>query len=231
MLLTLIQYPLCPFSRSIRLCCAELGITIECVEEKPWEWRQEFLEVNPAGTLPVLVIDDEITICGYYAISEYLSEVAVSDLGGNEHFAFFLNTPHLRAEARRLVDWFHNKFHSEVSAYLLEEKLYSRFKETASGPEPAIVRIAKQNLRYHLRYIGYLFERRNWLAGPEMSYADLSAAAHLSVIDYFGDVPWEDFMLAKNWYARVKSRPSFRTFLSEKVPGIFPASVYSDLDF
>jgi len=93
------------------------------------------------------------------------------------------------------------------------------------------VRAARSNIRYHLRYIGYLVSRRNWLAGDDLSYADLAAAAHLSCVDFLGDVPWAESENAKDWYARVKSRPSFRALLADRVPGMTPDPVYADLDF
>lgn len=193
-MLTLIHYPLCPFSRSIRLALSELELDVELVEEKPWEWRQEFLRVNPAGNLPVLVIDDEMLLCGYYVISEYLSENMDKILDSKPGFSLLPESNStMRAETRRIIDWFHNKFYNEIS--------------------------------------GFLSERQNWLAGTDMSYADLSAAAHLSVIDYLGDVAWDEYPAAKHWYARVKSRPSFRALLSEKIPGVPPAHVYANLDF
>jgi glutathione S-transferase len=73
--------------------------------------------------------------------------------------------------------------------------------------------------------------QRNWIAGEQMSYADLAAAAHLSVADYLSDVPWTEDEAAKSWYARVKSRPSFRPLLSEMLAGIPPAAHYANLDF
>jgi glutathione S-transferase len=94
-----------------------------------------------------------------------------------------------------------------------------------------LVRAARANIRYHLRYIGYLTAQRNWLAGDQMSYADLAAAAHVSVADFLGDVPWDENEAAKLWYARVKSRKSFRALLADRVPGISPSAVYADLDF
>lgn len=230
-MLTLIHYPLCPLSRSIRLALSELGISFELQEERPWEWRSEFLEVNPAGTLPVLLIDNKKTVCGSYAISEYLAETAVNLYGGGRRFEFFPGDIDGKTEIRRLVDWFHNKFNNEVSCFLLEEKVYSRYREGSLELDFAVIRAAQENLRYHLRYVGYLAERRNWLAGFDMSFADLAAAAHLSAMDYLGDVPWNEYESAKNWYTRIKSRPSFRSLLSERVPGLKPPAVYSDLDF
>ena len=226
---TLLHYPLCAFSRSIRLALAECGIESTLVEERPWEWRAEFLELNPAGTLPVLVTDEDGPISGAYAISEYLGDL----MGESEGRLFqpFPGDPAARAEARRLVDWFHRKFHDEVTSYLVEEKVFRRFGPQSASPDMEAMRAGHENLRYHLAYIGHLAETRSWLAGDALSYADLAAAAHLSALDYLGEVPWEDHEAAKSWYALLKSRPSFRPLLQDRVAGFVPSGTYADLDF
>ncbi len=135
---------------------------------------------------------------------------------------------------RRLLDWFLVKFHGEVSDYLATEKIYKRFTPGELGggpPDMGAIRAAQTNVRYHLKYIGFLISQRNWLAGDQMTYADLAAAAHLSVVDYLGDVPWNEDETAKLWYARIKSRPSFRALLADRVPGMAPADHYDNLDF
>ncbi|HEY3890506.1 MAG TPA: glutathione S-transferase family protein, partial [Bradyrhizobium sp.] len=99
------------------------------------------------------------------------------------------------------------------------------------APDTEAIRAALANIRYHLAYIGWLVQTRDWLAGDRLSYADLIAAAHLSSIDYLGDVPWSENEAAKNWYARVKSRPSFRPLLSEWLAGVPASRTYVDLDF
>ena len=228
----LIHYPLCPFSRSIRLALAECGIDAELEEERPWLWRRAFLELNPAGTLPVLQDDDGNALAGTYAVSEYLSDTGVDASPDSRAFAFFPGGAKERGEVRRLVDWFHGKFEAEVTSYLLEEKVYRRFDSRNGGaPDMELVRAGKANLRYHLRYIGHLVDERNWLAGQHLSYADLAAAAHLSCIDYLGDVPWDEDAVARDWYARIKSRPSFRPLLGDRIAGITPPESYADPDF
>jgi len=139
--------------------------------------------------------------------------------------------PLTRVEVRRLMDWFHVKFFGEVSDWLVTEKIYKRYMQGGGAPNMDLVRAARQNIRYHLRYIGWLVGQRNWLAGDRLTYADLAAAAHLSCIDFLGDVPWNEDEAAKLWYARVKSRPSFRTLLNDRMPGLTPDPVYADLDF
>ena len=139
-----------------------------------------------------------------------------------------------RVEVRRLSAWFHRKCFEEVTSILVTEKIYKRYMTPAQGggpPDTQAIRVARSNIRYHLAYVGWLMRSRNWLAGDRLSYADLAAAAHLSVVDYLGDVPWNEDEGAKNWYARVKSRPSFRTILADTLPGIPPSATYADLDF
>ncbi len=224
---TLLHYPLCPFSRSIRLALAECGIEAELTEERPWEWRAEFLALNPAGSLPVLISDADGPIAGAYAISEYLGETGT----GGGGFQPFPGDAAARAEVRRLVDWFHRKFHDEVTNYLVEEKVFRRFGPKSASPDMEAMRAGHENLRYHLTYIGHLAEKRSWLAGDALSFADLAAAAHLSALDYLGEVPWEDHEPAKHWYALLKSRPSFRPLLADRVAGFIPSGTYADLDF
>jgi len=139
-----------------------------------------------------------------------------------------------RAEIRRLVAWFDVKFYTDVTEPVLTEKVIRRFVASSTGsssPNMGRVRQGLSVLKAHLDYIGALAEERSWLAGDHMSLADLAAAAHLSAIDYLGDVPWAEHPVAQMWYQRIKSRPSFRVLLSDTVPGMAPAAHYADLDF
>jgi glutathione S-transferase len=226
----LTQFRICPHSRSIRLALGELGIDYDTVEERPWEWRPAFLELNPAGNLPVLQTDEGIVVAGAYAVSEFLAETADA---GARATALFPGDAAARAEIRRLVDWFHVKMDAEVTGELLKERLYPRLqaKLARHTPDLALIRAVKSNLRYHLGYIDHLADRHSWLAGDELSFADLAAAAHLSCIDYLDEMPWEAHTVAKDWYAKIKSRPSFRTLLADRVPGLPPPMHYGDLDF
>lgn len=228
---TLYHHPICPHSRFVRLILGEFGIEPDMVEERVYERRRDFLLLDPAGQTPVMVVDNDLVVPGARIISEYLDETRGLALGDRR---LLPENPAARIEVRRLTGWFLDKFHAEVSEWLVREKVYKRFMTADQGggaPNMELVRAARANIRYHLRYIGYLTSTRNWLAGPDMSYADLAAAAVLSSVDFLGDVPWDDDENAKNWYARVKSRPSFRSILSDRIMGINPAASYADLDF
>lgn len=201
------------------------------VEERTFERREEFLQMNPAGTTPVFTEDQIGAVPGASIIAEYLDETRGLALGDRRMLP---SDPAGRVEVRRLVEWFNGKLFDEVSSYLVTEKVFKRYMPANMGggaPDMAAIRAARSNIRYHLAYVGWLIGSRNWLAGDRLSYADLAAAAQISVADYLGDVPWHENEMAKNWYARVKSRPSFRPLLADRVPGMEPAPHYADLDF
>jgi glutathione S-transferase len=230
-MITLFHHPFCPHSRFIRLVLAELGLNPRLVEERVWERREEFLALNPAGSTPVLIEEGRPAVPGAAIIAEYLDEIHGAARGERRLLPADSSA---RVEVRRLSSWFNDKFFDEVSNFLVTERIYKQTMRPEQGggpPDTSAIRAARANIRYHLAYVGWLGRQRTWLAGERMSYADLAAAAHLSVADYLGDVPWSEDEAAKTWYARVKSRPSFRPLLAETVPGIPAAASYTDLDF
>jgi glutathione S-transferase len=221
-MLRLYHQPLCPFSRKIRLVLREKNLVAELIEMAPWDREPEFLKLNPAAEVPVLVADEAV-VADSAAIADYLNETHPEpDLLGRSQAQ--------RNEVRRLVGWFDVKFRREVTDLLWGEKLLRRLKRNGV-PSSEALRAGAANIRGHLAYIGYLYEDRRWLAGDELSLADLAAAAHLSVLDYLGDVPWEASAGARDWYAKVKSRPSFRPLLMDRLTGLKPPVHYDDLDF
>jgi len=220
---TLYHYWLCPFSRKIRIMLYEKKLDFQPVIERIWEHRPDFVNMNPEGLTPVFVEDDGKVIANSYPIAEYIEEIYYDPplLG---------DTSTQRAETRRLVAWFDEKFNTEVTQNLVFEKTLKR-KMGYGVPDSAVIRAGQSNIHDHLAYIGWLIERRNWLSGNQFSLADIAAAAHLSCIDYLDGVPWDKHPVAKDWYSRIKSRPSFRPILNDTVPGINPAAHYTNLDF
>jgi glutathione S-transferase len=230
-MLTLLHQPFCPHSRFIRLALGEHGVEARLVEERVWDRREGFLILNPAGTTPVLIDEGHPAVPGAAIIAEYLDETRGAELGDRRLLPADLGG---RVEVRRLASWFNDKFFAEVSGPLVMERFYKRYMRIEQGggpPDTEAIRAARANIRYHLAYIGWLVRTRDWLCGERLSYADLAAAAHLSSADYLGDVPWNEDEAAKIWYARIKSRPSFRAILADALPGVPAAASYANLDF
>jgi glutathione S-transferase len=221
-MLRLHHVPLCPFCRKVRIALREKGLAAELVEVQPWTQPDELLRLNPASEAPVL-IDGGLVVCDSQAITDHLEEAhpATGLLGEGQA---------QRNEARRLVAWFDTKFNREVTELLWREKLVKRWARRGF-PRSEVVREGAQSIRFHLAYIDHLYQGRKWLAGDELSLADIAAAAHLSVLDYLGDVPWDTAPGARDWYAKMKSRPSLRPILMDRLIGLKPPPHYDDPDF
>ena len=223
----LLHHPLDPGARIARLMCAEYGVPLELEEVRPWLREPAFLEINPAATVPILIEPGQPPIVGVlaviHAIEERYSPSAVAGL--------FPASPADRAEMWRLLEWVLVKFNDEVTRYIVEEKIVKRDRRSGLTPEPSVLRAAKANLVEHMLYYNWLFATRHWMAGDSLTLADFALAAHLSSLDYMGDVHWETSIETRDWYARIKSRPAFRTLLSDRVAGMPAHAGYADLDF
>lgn len=222
----LLHHKLDPASRLARLMFAEYGQSVDLEEASPWKRDERLAAVNPAASIPVIEEQGQPPVIGMLAVIHHIEEqfgaLAAGSLVPHERPA--------RAEMWRLFEWVMVKFNDEVTRYLLEEKIGKR--ETKSGaPDPSALRAAKANLSEHMHYFAYLLATRRWLGGEQMTLADFALAAHLSAIDYLGDINWEQTGETKDWYARIKSRPAFRPLLGDRVVGMPASACYADLDF
>lgn len=220
----LYHYHLCPFSRKVRIFLGEKNISTDMAVENFWEKRNNFLALNPAGQVPVLLnYKNKQTLCGSDIICFYLEE---------KHHGLCLtgDVPETRAEIRRLSEWFNQKFFNEVVSYIINEKMV-RYFQNNSHPRAEFICSAKINLDYHINYLNFLLKKNKWLAGTRISLADISAAAQISVLDYLGHFPWGKSDLVKNWYSLIKSRPSFQNILTDNISGFRPSTNYANLDF
>ncbi|AUQ60406.1 MULTISPECIES: FtsZ-binding protein FzlA [Phaeobacter] len=218
----LYHVPLSPFCRKVRLSLAEKRIEVELVEERYWEKEADFLRRNPAAKVPVIRLDGKL-MAESAAICEYLEETRPDP-------SLMPSDPEGRYEVRRLVSWFDDKFHHEVTSKLLYERVNK--KVTGEGyPDSGNVKAGARAIKYHLDYLAWLLDHRRWLAGDQMTLADFAAAAHLSSLDYISDVDWNRSAVVKDWYAKIKSRPAFRSILADQIPGFSPPAHYADLDF
>ena len=111
----LFHVPLSPFCRKVRLSLAEKKVEVELVEERYWEADPDFLRRNPAAKVPVLRLDG-IMMSERAAICEYIEETRPDP-------PLLPKDAGQRLEVRRLVGWFDDKFHDEVTSKLLYERV------------------------------------------------------------------------------------------------------------
>ncbi len=221
-MLRLFHVPLSPFCRKVRLTLAEKRIEVELVEERYWEASADFLRRNPAGKVPVLRHDGKM-LAESQAICEYLDDLYPDP-------PLMPREPAGRYEVRRLCAWFDDKFHTDVTANLLYERVNKKLMGRGY-PDSQKIKAGASAIKFHLEYLAWLLEHRRWLAGNAMTLADFTAAAHLSSLDYISDVDWDRAPVVKDWYAKIKSRPAFRPLLADQVPGFPGADHYANLDF
>ena len=223
---TLYHYSLDPASRQARIALAEKKLKVKLMPVDPWNLDTAFLEMT-AEAMPPTLIDivpgRKVYISGARAICEYAND-------GSSRRPLLPEDRVERAEARRIADWFDKKFSAEVNAYILFEKIEKCL--TGSGPaDPPTLREGREHLQFHLNYITWLLEQRDWLAGSSFTLADVAGAAHISCLDFLGEIRWRDWPEIKRWYQTIKSRPSVQPILNDSVPGLRAARHYRDLDF
>ncbi|RCL00242.1 MAG: glutathione S-transferase [Candidatus Tokpelaia sp. JSC188] len=229
-MLTLFHHPMSSASRYIRLLLSEYGVATQLIVEYEWQKRYKFRTVNLAGTIPVL-LEGKTPICGASVICEYLDETRGAY---KTQSYFFPPNPLGRAEVRRLCEWFLIKLENEIIRHLVRERIYKQEMPKSQGggaPDSSILRTALSNIQPHMQYLNWLAANRDWLGGSSLSYADFAASATVSILDYMGEIEWTSYPMAHDWYARLKSRPSFRSILADRIRVMAPIAHYADLDF
>jgi len=210
-------------SRALRLQMAEYKMEFQLQDKLPWQRDESFLMMNPSGSVPVLQCPQRRILCGFRAASEYIEET--------EENTYLLGSDAIvRADVRRLLDWFELKFDREVLRPIVNERVIKRF-HSGEAVSSQTIRSASMNAQVHMKYLEYLTSEQNWLTGSDLTLADLMAAANLSVLDYFGDIDWARYEHVKGWYMKLKSRPSFQPLLGDQLAGLTPSSHYTKIDF
>ncbi len=223
---TLYHFPLHPASRQARIALAEKKLKIKEEIIDPWQPSEAFTELTAESVPPVLIDiipGGTVTISGVRAITEYAND-------GSTRHPLLAEDVFERAEARRIAAWFDTRFTDEVDAYILSEKVEKTIMGGASA-DPAVLREGREHLQFHLGYLSWLLEQRDWLAGRKYSLGDVAAAAHISVLDFLGEVKWRDWPDLKEWYQKIKSRPAMRGVINDRVAGFRAPRHYTDLDF
>jgi glutathione S-transferase len=212
----------CPFSRKIALGMREKELNFQETQEKFWQPSDDLLSLNPSGELPTLV-DHTVVCVNEYVAWEYIEEAYPSS-------PLISSDPVQRAQMRSLISWFDRLFYQDVYLSLFYERALKPHIEH-KGPDTQILKTGRVSLRNYLETLEKITSSHTYLLGRSFSWGDITAAAHLSCIDYLGDIPWDGFPFTKEWYSKIKSRPTFRPFLLQNVPGLAASPWYGALDF
>ena len=223
---TLYHYPLCAFSRIVRLYLNEAALPYEAVLERPWDRKHVFSEKHMISDVPTLEEKVGVVLEGWYAITEHLEQAQQS----RRSHALLGKSPLGKAEIRKITSMFNEMFFADVTKFIVFEKIFKKHID-GKPPDSVLIRRGCSNVKVYFEYLAWLIDHRNWLAGNDFSIADISAAAHISCLDYVGSINWDSHPIVKEWYVRIKSRPTFREILNDRISDYQPSTHYSDLDF
>ena len=221
-MITLYHYYLCSSSRYIRLILEEHKISYDTQLENYWRPQKDFLKLNPAGHLPVLVNEENFPVVGANACIEYVKDLEVRS-------KLFADDYKEKAEINRLVHWFDVIFKKEVFEPIIYEKIFSGILDNIT-PNSENIRAALNNLDFHIQYFNYLLNSKNYFIKDDLTYLDFLAAANFSVLDYLGLLNLKGYENIKEWYFKIKSRPSFKTLLKDQIVGLNPHENYKIID-
>ena len=199
-------------SRFVRLVLGELGLPYS-LTPPTGETLQD---------IPTLRDENAFLISYASCIAEYLDEAYGPCFLGRETVT--------RAQSRQVWRYVDGPLNARVTEPLVYEKVHRRLSGLGTPDSTAIQR-ANAAKSYYFGELAGLIEQNRWIAGPELTFADLSLAAQISLLDYLDQIDWVAFPIVADYYRRLKSRPAMRHLLHDRLEGINPSSTYADLDF
>ncbi len=222
-MLTLYHFPICPFSRKVRMFLLESQLDHELVKINPWKQQEKLIKISRTGLMPALK-NNSLVVNGGQSICEYISEnkEILDNLIGS--------SPETRHLDRSIAEFFDIHLFADTSNVIINER-FVKFITTSSTPNSSLIRAAKLKIKKYFIYIESLLDVNEYLGSNKFSISDISAASHISVLDYFGDIDWNQSIKVKHWYSLIKSRKSFQKILIDTVEGFLPPEHYKEIDF
>jgi glutathione S-transferase len=200
--------PTAPNPRRARMFIAEKGLEIETIDisiAKNEQRAEDFLKLNPRGTLPVLIIDDQTTLIENIAIATYLE-------------ARFPNPPLLgiSPEEKGLVAMWNAL--CEAQGGMAVAEVFRNTHPSMKGralPGPLdldqIPELAERGRKRVAAFFDLLEERLSqspWLAGDAFSMADITGYVFVDFARVIKTRIPADNTATQAWFDRISERPS-----------------------
>ena len=198
---------------------------------KIWKKSEAIFRLNPTGEVPIL---ENKNTSDRYVDSFIIAEFLVSMYNGDNELLIgelLSKDENIKAEIRRIEMLFDKNFYYESAKCILEEKVYNSFLDEKKMINNKKYKIAQKNMEKYLGYVDYLLNTRDFTAKNTFSLADISIASQISSLDYLGEINWTKYQKVKDWYRVIKSKPSFRPILEDKIEGFKPSKNYNNIDF
>ena len=188
----LYSHPDCIYSHRVRLVLCEKAVTSQVKIVDPANPPEEFLQINPYGTLPTLV-DRDLVLNHSAIIMEYLDD-------RYPHPPLLPVYPISKAKSRLMM-------------YRIEEDWYSILERLEKDPSDAK---AKKMICSSLLKLEPIFSEMDYFVSTDFSLVDCSIAPVLWRLPRYGiEIPKEAVAI-QAYCKRVFSRNSFQASLSDQ---------------
>ena len=194
-----------PNPHVVRMFMAERGVDIpkEEIDIMAGANRQpDYLEKNPHGQSPALVLDDGALITEITAICEYLDETAPGD-------SLIGATPEERAQTRRWTRWVDLKIVEPMTTAFRGAEGLPMFKDRVRClPEAADG--LKAFTQDNIAFLDEQMASRDYVAGDKFTLADVLLFCFLAFGEQVGQPLNRDFKNVAAWFDKVSKRESVK---------------------
>ena len=159
--------------------------------------REELLQYNPLGQIPVLLLDDGTSLAESVSICRYLEDLYPTPrlLGGSPREKAIIDMWQRRVELRLFIPAVEYGHHTQR----VFEGIFEQYPEWGESNRSVIESM------YEL--LDSELENRTFIGGARFSVADITAYCAIETAHIWGiDVPTGNRLLA--WRNEIKSRPS-----------------------
>jgi glutathione S-transferase len=127
--------------------------------------------------------------------------------------------------------WGRSTMASRAASSTKRHRSVSPARAARRAPDMEVVRAGREALKRALAMLGDSGRAPRLSRGARMHVGrSRGGGAHLGAGLFRRRFPGRNFPLAAEWYVKMKSRPSFRSLLADRVPGQPPVSHYAELD-
>ncbi|KAM3961314.1 glutathione S-transferase 1-like [Aphomia sociella] len=196
----LLMAPASPPSRAVMMTAELIGLPLEYKEVKLLQFEQkqpEFLKLNPAGKVPVL-IDGDLVLSESNAIMAYL----VSEYADNKQRSALYPS---ESRQRAIIDQ-RMYFNATTLFQSLAVIVLPAILEGAKAPSPKQLKAVEESYGVLEQYL----KGSRYVAADHLTIADLSVGSTATAINVLHKLDCNKHPRSAEWLSRIEEEPVFK---------------------
>jgi glutathione S-transferase len=194
----LIGTPTSPYTRKARIVLAEKRLECEFVIDSPYASDSQVADYNPLGKIPVLVLDDEVTLFDSRVIVEYLDSASPVTRLIPEDIRRRIQVRRWEALADGCAD--------AALAIVAERRRPDPLQQSTEWIERQ-----RQKVERALKLMSAELGAKNWCSGEHYNLSDIAAGCALGYLDLrLPEIDWRtNYPNLMKFADKLARRPSF----------------------